>query len=133
MKWLLEKIGELMDKIAGERRTVEHDGPVAWRHLIVRPDLAASDVEIGVKISKITYTTHYERRWLPSTTHSVYRVLAFAPDEIRQTLDPRLFEPQVYPLLCNTLLKHSKYPHLYALHAFVERLGPLNPTIKCAL
>lgn len=133
MEWLLEKLGLLVDTIMGERKTVEHAGYVTHRQLIVRPDMAAEDVEIGVKISKITYMTIYERPWIPNTVHSVYHVLAFAPDDIRATLDHRLFEPQVYPLLCNTLLKRSKYPHLYALHAFIERLGPINLTIKCAI
>ena len=133
MVWFLEKLGVLVDKILGERTTVEYDGPVAHRQLTLRPSLAEADVEIGVKISQYTYATKYKRWWIPNTKQSVFRVLAFAPDEVRETLDQRLFVPMFYPLLCNSLLKRSKYPHMYALHAFLDRMGPYYPTIKCEL
>lgn len=133
MDWLLEKIGELMDWIVGDRTTVEYLGQVAHRQLTLRPSLADADVEIGVTVTQITYATHYRRWWLLPTTHTVYRVLAFAPDDIRVTLDQRLFEPVVYPLLCNSLLRDTQHPHTYALHAFLDRMGPFYPTIKCEL
>lgn len=133
MEWLLEKLGVLVDRLLGERKTVEYFGKVAHRSVTLRPSLADVDVEIGVTISHITYTTHYDRWWMPTTVHSVYRVLAFAPEDIRVTLDHRLFQPVVYPLLCNSLLKRSRYPHMYALHAFLERMGPFYSTIKCEL
>ncbi len=133
MDWLLEKLGEMVDWFVGDRTTVEYTGKVAHRQVTLRPSLADADVEIGVTVTQITYSTRYRRWWMLPTSHSVYRVLAFAPDEIRAQLDKRLFEPCVYPLLCNSLLRHTQYPHLYALHAFLERMGPPYPTIKCEL
>lgn len=133
MEWLLEKLGVLVDKLLGDRTTVEYNGPVAHRQVTLRPSLADEDVEIGVTISQITYATHYQRWWVPTAVHSVYRVLAFAPEGVRATLDQKLFEPMVYPLLCNSLLKRSQFPHMYALHAFLDRMGPFYPTIKCEL
>lgn len=133
MSWLLEKIGSLLDWSAGERTTREYTGHAAHRSVTLRPSLADDDVEIGVTITRTIYETHYKRWWVPSSVRSVYRVVAFAPDEIREQLDPRLFEPVVYPLLCNFLLKRTRYPHMYALHAFLERMSPFYPTIKCEL
>lgn len=133
MEWLLEMLGRLVDRILGERTTVEYNGPVAHRQVTLRPSLAEADVAIGVKISQYTYVTKYDRWWVPNSKQSVFRVLAFAPESIRETLDPRLFKPMFYPLLCNSLLKRSKYPHMYALHAFLDRMGPFYPTIKIEL
>lgn len=133
MTWVLEKIGSLLDWLVGDRTTVEYTGEVAHRSVTLRPSLADDDVEIGVKITRTVYETRYKRWWLPSTVHSVYHVLAFAPDEIREQLDKRLFEPMVYPQLCNGLLQRTRYPHMYALHAFLERMSPYYPTIKCEL
>ncbi len=133
MDWLKQKIGEFWDWMAGERKTVEYTGKIADRVVTLRPSLANHDVEIGVKITQIVYATTYPRWWRRTTHHSVYQVLAFAPDEIRTQLDPRLFIPQVYPLLCNPLLRRTKVPHLYALHAFLDRMGPFYPTIKLDL
>lgn len=133
MKWLMEKLGVLMNKIVGDRITVEITGPMSERQLTLRPSLADEDVEIGVKITQYLYRTNYSRWWMPHTVDSVYRVVAFAPEETRAKLDQRLFEPLVYPLLCNPLLRNTKYPHMYALHAFLDRFGPFYPTIKCEL
>jgi hypothetical protein len=133
MDWLLEKLGVLMDWIVGDRTTVEYTGEIANRQLTLRPPLADENVQIGVTITQITFKTHYQRWWLRPTVHSIYRVLAFAPDDIRVQLDQRLFQPQIYPLLCNSFLRHSRRPHLYALHAFLDRMGPFYPTIKCEI
>lgn len=133
MEWLLEKLGALFDRIVGDRTTFEHLGPAAHRQVTLRPSFAGADVQIGVRITQTIYTTRYKRWWIPSTVHPVYHVLAFAPDEVREKLDQRLFEPMVYPLLCNQLLMHTRYPHLYALHAFLERMSPFYQTIKCEL
>ncbi len=133
MNWLLEKVGSLVDWLVGERTTVEYTGTAAHRTVTLRPSLADDDVQIGVTITRTIFETHYRRWWLASSSKSVYRVVAFAPEEIRDKLDPRLFEPVVYPLLCNALLKRTRYPHLYALHAFLERMSPFYPSIKCEL
>lgn len=133
MNWFLEKIGGLVDWVIGERTTVEYTGTAAHRKVTLRPSLASDTVQIGVTITRTIFETHYERWWLASSSKSVYRVVAFAPEEIRDKLDPRLFEPVVYPLLCNTLLKRTRYPHLYALHAFLERMSPFYLSIKCEL
>ena len=133
MGWLKEKFWDLIDHIDGDRVTVEIEGPMSQRQLTLRPSLAASDVEIGVRITQYSYKTTYKRWWKRSTVHSVYRVIAFAPEEIRARLDPRLFEPLVYPLLCNRLLNSSKFPHLYALHAFLHRISPFYPNLKIEL
>lgn len=131
MEWLLEKLGTVLDWIVGDRTTVEFTGRVAHKHVTVRPSLADADVKIGVTITQLTFETHYERWWLKSSVRSVYHVLAFAPEDIRHQLDPRLFQAQCFPLLCNSFLKHTQQPHLYAFHAFVDRMGPFYPTIKC--
>jgi hypothetical protein len=133
MASFIEKLGVLIDWIVGDRTTVEYTGQVANRHLTLRPTLADEDVEIGVTITQITFVTHYQRWWLRDSDHSIYRVTAFAPDDIRAQLDQRLFEPLTYPLLCTSLLRHSKRPHLYALHAYLDRMGPFYPTIKCEI
>lgn len=133
MKWTMEKLGVLMDRIVGERKTVEIAGPMSQRQLMLRPSLAEPDVEIGVRITQYSYKTSYGRWWMPSIISSVYRVVAFAPADVQEKLDPRLFEPLVYPLLCNSMLRDSKFPHVYALHAFLDRMGPFYPTIKCEL
>lgn len=129
----IEILGEFFDWVIGDRETRHHTGEKTWQQITLRPSLADEAVAIGVTVTQITYETRYKRWWLPTTTHSVYHVLAFAPASVREGLNPQLFEPQIYPMLCNGLLKHTRYPHVYALHAFLDRMGPFYPTIKCEM
>lgn len=136
MDWLKEKIGELWDSVVGDRKTVEFTGKVSDRVLTVSSSPTNRNMQIGVRITQIVYQTTYKRWWLRTTQHSVYHVLAFASDDIKTQLDqrfPQLFVPQVYPLLCNSLLRRSKIPHMYALHAFLDQMGPFYPTLKLEL
>lgn len=133
MHWLSEKLGTLLDWIVGDRTTTEHSDCVANRTLTLRPSLAEEGVEIGVTVTRVAYVTHYNRFWLRPTTHYVYRVLAFAPPLVKDKLDARLFQPQTYPLLCSRLLKNTQRPHLYALHAFLDQMGPFYPTLTFEL
>ncbi|QVD49104.1 hypothetical protein LUCX_34 [Xanthomonas phage vB_XciM_LucasX] len=128
-----EQLGVFWDWLLGDRSTVEYQGKVAHSKVVLRPSLVDDDVEIGVEISQITYETRFKHWWTPNTVQTVYRVVAFAPEAIRAQLQPQLFEPVVYPLLCNTLLRGSQYPHTYALHAFLDRLKPSYQTITCEL
>lgn len=131
--WIISKLGGLIDFLVGSRTTLEYKGEAAYRSVTLRPSLAEDDVEIGVTITQTIYQTNYQRWWSRKRTHSIYQVVAFAPPDVREKLDPLLFEPVTYPMLCNPLLKHTRYPHLYALHAFLERMSPFYPTIKCEL
>lgn len=133
MSWLKEKLWDLIDLIDGDRTTVEIEGPMAERQLTLRSSSVAPELGISVKITQYSYKTTYKRWWKRSTVDSVYRVVASAPDEVRARLDPRLFEPLVYPLLCSPLLRESKFPHVYALHAFLDRFSPFYPSLKIEL
>jgi hypothetical protein len=132
MARLLEKLGALFDWIVGNRSTVEFTGAVANRQVTLRSD-TDDKVAIVATITQVTFVTHYQRWWLLPSKETVYRVHLEAPDHIRANLDPRLFEPQTFPRLCNSLLMDTEHPHTYALHAFLDHISPLYPTITCEL
>lgn len=133
MEWLSQKVGWLLDMLTGPRTTSVYDGGVKHKTERLRPHFVPNEVEIGVISKRIIYRTRYKRWWVPDSFRCVFEVTAYAPAEFRDKVDPRLFETHYYPSLCNRWVAESQYGHLYAIHAFLDRLTPIKPTTEVPL
>jgi len=131
----LSRAGAVIHWLLGESSTRVIQGPSRTRTLVLRSDHQADWPRGTVTCSRIVYKTIYRRPWIPSTTHSLYHVEMHVPDEVRARYPAEYFESVTYPLLCNPWLEWTTYPHLCAIHAyldtFLERLrGDYEPYLR---
>lgn len=122
MNWLSQKIGWLIDIIQGPRTTRVFEGGTKFQYEKVRPMIASEDVDVGILSTRTIYRTVYERWWMPDHYRCIFTVTCIVPEHMRGSLDPRLLETIHYPTLCNRLLEDSQYGHIYAIHAFLDRI-----------
>lgn len=127
MGWLTNKIGFFLDLMAGPRTTHVFEGNTHYQVEKLRPTFVTTEVEVGITSTRIIYRTKYKRWWMPDKYRCVFEVRAYAPEDMRARLDPRLFETHHYPGLCNHLVESTKLGHYYAIHAFLDRLAPQRP------
>lgn len=133
MSKILEVLGELLDRVIGPSYTCTY--LTNSRHSIekVRSTVNGPDIDVGVTSRRIVFRTHYERWWMPDVTLVVFEVVGHVPEESKHLLDPRVLQPVTYPLLCNPLLKWTRYPHFYAINAYVDRIRPKHQPYQVSL
>lgn len=132
MSTFLEHVGGIIDRWGGGNYTLE---------LNLRPETATQSLSsrvtedgyhLTITSRRKTYVTTYRRRFLLGTRRKIHRVVyevsCTAPVDIQTQLDPAFFIPVTYPLLCNRLLQWTPYPHILAIHAFLERIPQLSRT-----
>lgn len=128
MQWLLEQLGKLWDNILGERRTEETFEQVAYPTVTYRTDSHHEEIELGLEIRQRTYRTRFVRWWIPDNLFVLFEVRAFASEAEKAFIDPRFFECISFPMLCNPLLRHTRYPQAYAMRAFLDRVPGVHLT-----
>lgn len=123
MQFILKILGELLDAIIGPSQTITHLGFVG--HATETIDTVwLGRHQIGIVSKQYVYCTIYKRWFIPNRRRAVYEVTSRVPDEIRDLVDPKLFDTVTYPTLCISLLRWTKYPHLYAIIAYLDRIHP---------
>lgn len=126
MRRIFEVIGEVLDSVKGPSSTRMILGVSKFTTHTVRPDVRGEAIDVGIRSRQVVFRTEYRRWWIPNIQRTVYEVVGYAPEEYRDQFNPCLFEPMTYPMLCNRLLKWTEYPHLYAIHAYMDRAIPAN-------
>lgn len=123
MKKILARIGTLLNRLKGPRNTtILTDGSISQTYTVRLGD-TESPVDIYVQSQRIIYRTTYARWWVPDVVQCVYQVCGYAADDVeyRSSIPAAYFETVHYPSLGGALLKWTDYPHLYAIHAFIDR------------
>lgn len=121
MRWLLEVLGELLDRFLGPSTTTECVVSEKNEEMSIEPTFHSPKIHLTIRSRRITYKTTYANWYIPDIYHTLYVVVGLALLEHRELIDPKLLEPVVYPLLSNPLLKWSEYPHAYAINAYLDR------------
>lgn len=120
---ILEIIGEYYDALKGPSTTSVYPGQSRNEIYRISPnDAEGATFQIGFESRQIVYHTHYRRWWVPDERHSLFEVIGTAPMDVRPHIDPRLLDPVTYPMLCNRLLQWSRYPHVLAILAYLDRV-----------
>ncbi len=122
MRWITEVMGELLDAFLGHSTTQMLTGETRNTSLKLRPTISDPALDLGVESRQVIYETIYHRWWGFRVRRFVYEVVGYAPDEIKDRFDPRLFQKATYPMLCLPWLKWTEYPHVYAIRAFLDRI-----------
>lgn len=121
MGWILEVLGELLDSVIGPSTTVQSFSHSDFTDVTLEPTFRGSKVHLTIHSRRVTYRTEFERWYIPNVHRTVYEVVGTALPEHRASFDPKLFEPVVYPMLSLSFLRWTQYPHLYAIHAYLDR------------
>ena len=117
----METLGQLLDALAGPSVTTTYVGHVKHETFQVNTCYMES-ICFSVQSKQIVYHTRYLRPWIPDTHHAIYEVTGLVPDPYRDRVDPLFLATVTYPALCNDLLKWTQYPHILAIHAFIDRI-----------
>lgn len=108
--------------LIGESTTRVIQGPPKTRTLVLRADHRANWPRGTISCTRIVYKTRYRRFWVPNLTHSLYQVELNVPDEVRKRFPAEFFDTVTYPLLCNSWLEWTTYPHVCAIQAYLDTL-----------
>lgn len=128
MQWLLLQLGLLWDNLLGGRRTEETFEKVLYPTVTYRTDNDKKEIELGLEIRQRTYRTRFVRWWIPDRLFVLFEVKAFASEAEKPYIDPRFFERITFPMLCNPLLRHTRYPQAYVMRAFLDRVPGVHLT-----
>lgn len=126
MRWFLELMGALFDTLKGPSITNTYEGRMKHEIHQLRPSKSDFNVDVCVQSRQIVYMTTYTRWWVPNHKRTVYEVRGVASDDWRGRLPEGFFDTVTYPLLCSSLLQWTEYPHVIAIHAFMDRLSPFS-------
>lgn len=131
----LSRAGAVIDWLLGPAQSRVIQGSTRTRTLVMRSDHQADWPHGTITCSRIVYRTEYSRFWVPHTTHSLYQVETHVPDDVRQSYPVEYFETVTYPLLCNRWLEWTTYPHMCAIHAYLDALlerlrGDYQPYVR---
>ena len=123
MRRLLNVLGELIDAVTGPSET--HLVPEPYPNQIRRyhPSTLSEDESVYVQSRKRLYCTRRTRWWIPDRYSAYYEVSGHADCKLASRLPPAFFDTVIYPNLGNPLLRDTEYPHLYAIQAFMARIG----------
>lgn len=128
MQWLLFYLGVWWDRLLGDRRTEETFEEVAYPAVTYRTDSNDQEIKLGLEIRQRTYRTRFTRWWIPDKLFVLFEVKAFASEAEAPYIDPRFFERITYPMLCNPLLRHTRFPQAYVMRAFLDRVPGVHLT-----
>lgn len=130
---LLTLLGHLLDFIGGERSTSlvvdDQIDPV----VTIRSDSNNNDEHMVVSCRKLMYLTTYERRWIPASKSLVFVVDCRPPSFMRAEFPEELFQTATFPMLSNWFLRDTIVPHMYAIHAYLDRFVRFNPKVTYSL
>lgn len=129
MSTFLEHVGGIIDRWWGSNYTREFNYRPESATQSLQSRVTEDGYHLTITSRRKTYVTTY-RRWLFRVHRHrvVYEVVCTAPPEVKEKLDPIFFIPVTFPLLCNRLLQWTPYPHILAIHAFLERIPHLSST-----
>lgn len=124
-------LGTMIETFKGPYTTIVYEGDTkdAVEQLHHRVDGDPADLRITAR--EIVYHTRYYRAWVPDSKQTLYQVTATIDEEHKHLFDARLYEPMTYPILCSSLLRWTRFPHVRAMQTHIRRYGqtpPISPS-----
>lgn len=114
-------IGLLVNWAVGPKQVLLYQGEVRHDSQTLRVSYSGIPEKLTVTSKQIVYHIQYRRKWIPDRKKSVFVVVCDIADEFRASMNPKLFVPQAFPVLCNPLLHNTEYPHAHAINAFMDQ------------
>lgn len=120
----VEAFGRLLDWMVGTKRVIPHvQDHYAYDIHEISPTLTLGPGDqVRVISERILFQVRYSRLKFLNHHRMVFRVRGTAQGEIAKKLPQEFFTGMYFPVLSNWFLKWTKYPHLYAIHAFVDAI-----------
>lgn len=118
----LSRMGAFLDWLLGPSSTTVAQGPAKTRILSIDTDQGGDWPRATMSCQQLVYRTQYKRWWVPSVKRTLYVVSMAVPQTLLDKYGPDAFAPRTYPLLCNDLLQWTTYPHVHAIHAYLDDL-----------
>lgn len=118
----LSRVGSFLQWLLGPSTTTVTQGPSKTRVLTLRTDQSGDWPRATVTCVRMVYRTVYQRWWIPTTVQSLYDVTIEVTAEVQARYSVATFAPVTYPLLCNTLLQWTTYPHVCAILTYLEAM-----------
>lgn len=115
-------LGVFVDALRGPSRTVIYEGES--KNTVEHMRLDERNFNLSITAREVIYHTQYSRPWIPDSKRTVYEVSGSVNEVYRDFFDARLFQTVTYPMLCTALLKWTRYPHVYAINAHIDRVYP---------
>jgi hypothetical protein len=119
---LIEGIGRLLDRVAGNKRVISHvtgDYGCDIHDIVPSIKLGPGDT-VRIHSERILFEIRYSRLTFLNHHRVMFKVSGQATGDIAKRLPAEFFEGAYFPNLSNPFLKWTKYPHVYAIHAFVD-------------
>jgi hypothetical protein len=124
-------LGVFIDAIKGPSSTTMYEGES--KNTIEQLRLDETDFNLSISAREVIYHTRFTRAWIPDSRHTVYEVSGSVNEIYREYFDPRLFQTVTYPMLCTPLLRWTRYPHVYAINAHINRVYPAGLPFRITL
>lgn len=118
----LSRVGAFIDWLLGPSVTAKTEGPSKTREISLPTDASNPWPQATVSCVRVIYRTHYSRWWVPTVQRTLYTVSIDVPSLLIERYGEAPFAPVSYPLLCNHLLQWTTYPHLCAIHTYLDEL-----------
>lgn len=140
---VIEWVGLAVNRLKGPHHTAIYLGNTKNRVWKVQTTAYPEWVDAHILSRQVVYRTSYKRWWIPDTMRTVYVVSFAAPETLKlalkeklddrtyRLLEDRLNETITYPMLCGSWLRWTRFPHTYAINAFLDRVSEVvRPPLK---
>lgn len=116
------RLGSFIHWALGPSTTTVKEGVSKTSQYTIRTDANNPWTHANVTCQRVIYHTQYARWWMPTIRRNLYVVSCEVAPELIEKFGKDVFEPKTYPMLCNRLLKWTTYPHLCAIHTYLDEL-----------
>jgi hypothetical protein len=116
------RLGEWLLWLFGPSTTTVKEGVSKTSEYTIRTDEHNPWTHATIKCVRIIYHTQYRRWWMPSIRRNLYIVSSDVAPELIVKYGKEVFRTKAFPMLCNRLLKWTTYPHLIAIHTYLDEL-----------
>lgn len=131
MKRTIERLGDWYERLRGPRTTTVITQDRWGRSYSFRHVVESMEHNAYIESERLVYRVCFRRWWIPDIEYCVFRVQGrlhhpdteTSPDrgQWRQYVPPEFFDANYYPSMVGGLLKWTRLPHLYAIHAHMDR------------
>lgn len=116
------RFGEWLLWLFGQSTTTVKECDSRTSEYTIRTDDQNPWTHATIKCVRIIYYTQYDHWWMPSLRRNLYIVSSNVAPELVAKYGKDAFRTKSFPMLCNHLLKWTTYPHLCAIHTYLDEL-----------
>lgn len=129
MNWLADIFKVLMNFIAGPFETRQVQSPIPNEVHRYVPDNLDPDEVAYVESRKIIFRQSFHRWWIPDRDYAIYQVSGYYEGPFSERLSEKFAETITFPSIGWRSFHKTDYPHLFAIHAFLDRIVQVDPRL----